>query len=237
MRVKTMVAVAVVVQLLLASAAVAAPVKMRHGSVNDRFTTTRPGAASGFNYDGVYHAAGDPTGAPPYMRRMTFYPARGQRYDTTAAPQCTASDAELAIRGAAACPAGSRLGGGKVVGRFMDQFPNELEADFFNAPGEQIILARSPVFASVSRGRIAKDQTVTYEAPTCYPWLLPAPCPVDNALQVESHMRTPRYVRNGRAYMRTPPRCPASGHWTARIRFWWKDGTTDLVVTKKPCAG
>lgn len=233
MRVRTFIAVAAVT-LLPAAAAQAQPVKFRHGSADDRFTTRTPGAATGFGYDGVYHAAGHAKSPPPYMKKMTFYTAPGQRYDTKAAPACTAGDTELAIRGPAACPPGSRLGGGKVVGMFMGE-RNELDADFFNAPGEQIILARSPVFASVSRGKIAPDMTVTYQAPTCYPYLLPAPCTVDNALQVESHMKVARHVSGGRAYMRTPSRCPKSGHWTTPIRFWWKDGTTDLVRTKQPC--
>lgn len=229
MRIRAAVAVLVLVQLVLVPAALAQPVSFRHGTVDDRFTSTKPGAATGFGYDGAYHAAGDAKAPPPYMRKMTFYTPRGQRYDTTAVPRCTASDTELAIRGPAACPAGSRLGGGTVVGMFLGQ-SNTLQADFFNAPGEQIILARSPIFASVSRGRIAPDQSVTYEAPTCYPYLLPAPCPVDNALQVASHMRVKRSP-----YMRTPPSCPRSGHWTTPIRWWWKDGTTDMVRTKQPC--
>ena len=235
MRARALVAIAAIVQLLLASAAVAQPVSMRHGSVDNRFTTKRPATASGFHYHGVYHAAGNPKGDPPYMRKMTFYTLPGQRYDTKAAPRCTASDVELALRGPAACPAGSRLGGGTVIGKFMNAFPNELQADFFNAPGEQIILARSPFVASVSRGKIAKDQSVTYAAPTCYPVIGSGPCPVDNALQIESDMRVPRYVKGSRAYMRTPPKCPASGHWTSPVRFWWADGSTDLVRTKQPC--
>ena len=236
MRVRGLVAIAAAAALALPAAALAQPVKMRRGTVDDRFTTTVPAAATGFAYDGVYHAAGDAKGAPPYLRKMTFYTPRGQRYDTTAAPRCTATDAELAIRGAAACPAGSRLGGGKVVGRFMDRFDNTLDADFFNAPGEQIILAHSPVFASVSRGKIAADQAVTYQAPTCFPWFVEAPCPVDNALQIATHMKVPPHKNGARAYMWTPPRCPRSGHWTTGIRFWWKDGTTDLVRTRQPCA-
>jgi hypothetical protein len=234
-RVIALVATAAIVQLLPAATAVAQPVKMRHGSVDNRFTTSAPGAASGFIYNGMYHAAGDPQGDPPYMRKMTSYTPPGQRYDTKAAPRCTAGDVELALRGAAACPPGSRLGGGTVVGKFMNAFPNVLRADFFNAPGEQIILARSPFVASVSRGRIAKDQSVTYASPTCFPVIGSGPCPVDNALQIQSHISVPRHARGSRAYMRTPPRCPASGVWRTPIRFWWKDGTTDLVVTKQHC--
>ena len=224
----------VLVALAVAAPALARPVKMRHGTVEDRFTTKAPGAPSGFTYHGAYHAAGDAKAPPPYLRQMTFYTAPGQRYDTSAAPRCTASDTELAIRGAAACPAGSRLGGGTVVGMFMGQ-SSTLKADFFNAPGEQIILARSPVFASVSRGKIAADQSVTYRAPTCYPYLVQAPCPVDNALQVGSDMKVKPNALGGRTYQRTPPSCPRSGHWTTPIKFWWKDGTTDLVRTTQPC--
>lgn len=235
MRARGLTAGVVLAALAVVSPALAQPVKMRHGTVEDRFTTKAPGAPSGFTYHGAYHAAGDPKAPPPYLRKMTFYTAHGQRYDTAAAPRCTASDTELAVRGAAACPAGSRLGGGTVVGRFMGQ-TSTLKADFFNAPDEQIILARSPVFASVSRGRIAADQSVTYAAPTCYPYLVRAPCPVDNALQVGSDMKVKPFTKAGRTYQRTPPTCPRSGHWTTPIRFWWKDGTTDLVSTKQPCA-
>ena len=46
-------------------------------------TTTQPNAPSGFAFDGTYHAAGNPGGNPPYMRRMIFYNRSGARYDTS----------------------------------------------------------------------------------------------------------------------------------------------------------
>src|SRR2546423_4908168 len=94
-----------------AACAAAQPVSGRHETVDNRLTATRPNAATGSHYRGSYHAAGDSAGKPPYMRRMTAYQPPGFRYDTSVPARCTASDLELEVRGAAACPAGRRVGG------------------------------------------------------------------------------------------------------------------------------
>src|SRR4051794_37836832 len=96
-----------------APSAAAQPVSGPRKTIDWNFTTAQPGAPTGFSFSGVYHAAGDPKGDPPYMRRMVFSPPPGTRMDTTVVPQCTASDLELAVRGPDACP-GSKLGGGTV---------------------------------------------------------------------------------------------------------------------------
>jgi hypothetical protein len=219
---------------LLPAVSAAAPVSGPRETVDSQFTTTRPGAASGFHYVGTYHAAGDPNGDPPYMRKMISYAPPGQRFDTSVPEQCTASDLELALRGPDACPPGSRLGGGKAYGKFMGQ-PSELDADLFNADGEQILVARSPFVASVARGTIHPDGSVEFASPTCYPALNPPGCPADNALQTGSNIAMKPYVGDGRSYLTTPPTCPRSRTWETPIRFWWADGSVDTVVTKQPC--
>jgi hypothetical protein len=228
-------AAALVVPALVAAQPVSGP----HETLDHRLTTTRPNAAAGFRFTGTYHAAGNRRGDPPYMRRMIFYTPPGMRYDTSVPARCTATDIELAARGPAACPPASRLGGGRVVGRFMGRFSNELQADFFNNTREQIILVRSPGLATVTRGRIRPDMSVEFAAPTCYPHVPPAGCPVDNALQIRSSIAVPRYTRSVRGKVRswltTPPRCPAAGHWRSPIRLWWADGSVDTVVTKQAC--
>ena len=110
--------VTLVVLLSLAAVAAAEPVGFRHGTVDQQFTTTQPGAPSGFTFAGSYHAAGDPNGDPPYMRRMVFYSPPGTRYDTSVPDRCTASDLELETQGPSACPAGSVLGKGSSETRF-----------------------------------------------------------------------------------------------------------------------
>jgi hypothetical protein len=221
------------------AAAVAVPVSGPRETVDNQLTTTRQNAPAGFHYTGRYHAAGDPNGDPPYMRRMVSYNPHGRRFDTSVPERCTASDLELALRGMDACPPGSRLGGGTAEGKFMDFPPNRLDVDFVNNTGEQIIILRSPVFATVARGRIHPDGSVEFASPTCFPALQPPGCPVDNALQLGSDITVPPLTRssNGvrRSYLTTPRYCPRSGYWRTPIRFWWADGSVDTVVTRQRC--
>src|SRR5947199_3706194 len=95
-----------------ASGAAAQPGRGPRETVNQTFTATRPGSPTGMGFSGVYHAPGNARGNPPYMRRMVFQPPRGMRYDTTVPARCTAPDPVLQVMGPAACPAGSRIGGG-----------------------------------------------------------------------------------------------------------------------------
>jgi hypothetical protein len=221
------------------AAAVAVPVSGPRETVDTQLTTKRPNAPAGFHYRGRYHAAGDPKGDPPYMRKMISYNPRGLRFDTSVPERCGASDLELALRGEDACPPGSRLGGGTADGKLMGFPPNRLDVDFVNNTGEQIIVVRSPAFASVARGRIHPHGSVEFASPTCFPALQPPGCPVDNALQLGSDITVPPLTRsfNGvrRSYLTTPPSCPRSGHWRTPIRFWWADGSVDTVVTRQRC--
>jgi hypothetical protein len=101
------------------------------------------------------------------------------------------------------------------------------------------MVARTPFFATVIRGRIATDESsITFESPTCYP-STPAGCPVDNVRQLGSSVTFPPYRRSVdgtvRSYLTTPSRCPKSRHWRSVIDFWWADGSTDTVVSRQPC--
>ena len=218
----------------------AAPVSGPRETVDNLLTTRSPNAPTGFHYVGHYHAADDPNGDPPYMRKMVSYDPPGMRFDTSVPDRCGASDLELALRGAAACPAGSRLGGGTADGKFMGS-ASTLTVDFLNNAGEQILVARTPLLATVSRGTIGADGSVEFDTPTCFPALSPPGCPTDNALQLGSDITVPPYVRSRdgvqRSYMTTPPSCPSSGSWDMPIRFWWADGSIDTVVVQEPCNG
>lgn len=215
--------------------AAAEPVSFAHGTVDQQFTTTQPDSPAGSRFTAVYHAAGDPSGDPPYMRRMTFYPPPGMRYDTSVPKRCTATDVELQLRGPAACPKGSRVGGGTGTAKAMGSV-NTVRIDVFSNTGEQVMVVGSPGLYTVSRGKIGADGTITFESPTCYPHVAGTPCAVDNALQLGADVTFPAYERGGRSYLTTPPDCPASGQWESTLRFWWKDGTEDTVALRHPCA-
>jgi hypothetical protein len=38
-----------------------------------------------------------------------------------------------------------------------------------------------------------------------------------------------------RAYMRTPPSCPATGAWTTTVVFIYRDGSTQELTAATPC--
>ena len=46
----------------------------------------------------------------------------------------------------------------------------------------------------------------------------------------------PPYVREGRAYNRTPPTCPRGGHWKTLLEFTYRDGVKETVESLSPCA-
>jgi hypothetical protein len=235
------------IQLLLVSSsfalgsAAAEPVSGPRETLDYRLTTTHTSAPAGWAFTGTYHAEGDPNGLPPYMRKMKSYHPPGMRIDTSVPGRCSASNLELAVRGADACPADSRLGGGTTWISFMGGVPRPAALDLFNNTNEQIIVGRSPGLATIARGRIYPDGSVEYASPTCYPSVPPLGCPVDNALQVKSAITVPLYTRSVggqvRSYLTTPPECPAAGYWETPVRFWWADGAVDTVVTRQSCSG
>lgn len=169
---------------------------------------------------------------------MTFYFPKGMRRDTSVPARCRATDVELHVRGAAACPEASRLGGGEVYSKFLG-FPSTLEVDVFNNTNEVIMLARSPVVASVTRGKVGRDGSVEFRGPTCFPTIQPVGCPADTVLQMGSRVRLDPYTRRSagvvRSYLTTPPSCPRSGRWRTRVRFWWADRSEETVVSEQPC--
>jgi hypothetical protein len=211
----------------------AEPAEFAHGSIEQTLSSTTPNSPTGFHFVGRYHAAGDPSSPPPYMRKMTFYDPTGSHLDTSVPELCTASDVELAVSGASACPEGSRIGGGKSETLFMNSFPTTVEVEVFNNTGEQVMLARSPILTTVTRGKIRPDGSVEYASPTCFPST--AGCPGDNVLQLTSDISSAPYVKGGRAYQTTPAKCPKSGRWESHVRLWWADGTEDAVTTTTPC--
>jgi len=223
-----------VAMLGLPATVAAEPVSFRHGTVDQQYTTTQPGAPSGLTFKATYHAAGDPQGDPPYMRKQVTSPPAGAVFDTSVPERCTASDAELETQGPSACPAGSLLGKGTSSGRVGGVFSGTLDTYLFNNKDEQIVVGQTPLLWTVARGHIRPDGSVQFEFPTCFP--SEAGCPVDDVLQLGSTMNVPAYVKGSRSYLTTAPACPASGHWATTIDYWWADGTKDTVLTAQPCA-
>jgi hypothetical protein len=105
--------------LVFAAPAAAEPASGPHETIDQNFTASTPATPTGLGWSSTYHAAGDAGAPPPPMKKMVFYPPAGFHYDTSVPGRCTASDAELSLRGPAACPADSRLGDGTTEGLFL----------------------------------------------------------------------------------------------------------------------
>lgn len=213
-------------------------------TVDQTFTAKLPGAPTGLGFRSEYHAPGDRKGDPPYLRRMVIFPPRGLRYDTSVPVQCKATDAELQVQGPDACPPESLLGKGETEGIFLFPVAHQLEFHRFwhrmyvlNNAREQIFLVESEGF-TVIRSKLRRDGAWVLNPPSCFP-TPPGGCVDDYIIQLKSATKIPPVTRrvNGklRSYATTPRRCPRSGFWRTRVRFFWGDGAVDNVTTKQPC--
>jgi hypothetical protein len=201
-------------------------------------TTTRPGASTGSTIRLHIRNPGD-AGAKPYsVKTIVFTSAPGTVIDTRALPQCKASDAELMAAGGAACPADTRVNTGLVRSDTGSSFgvPRYVNSDIqnFNNQGELVGVSdtREFPYRNVTHSKIS-GTSVTFDVPDA-----PGQGPPDNFSAVtDLTILTPALARGGRAYLRTPPACPASGFWRGSVDFIYHDGVRQSVETRAPCQG
>jgi hypothetical protein len=231
------------IAVLCAGPAAAEPASGPRQDVDFSLTTTQPNAPTGSSFTGSYHAAGEPQGNPPYLRRMVFSYAPGLRFDTSVPDQCTASDAELSLRGPAACPPGAILGDGQVEGIFwapithafvFDHYTHHV--DVINNANEQIVLVESEGW-TVQRGKFQPDGSLVFDTTTCFPAPPSGECADDYIMQLKTASAVPEYTNASGSYATTPPTCPVEGYWATTISYYWTDGSTDDVVTRQACTG
>jgi hypothetical protein len=173
------------------------------------FTTKRAGASAGYTLEvtGVPPAAG--TTLPPFLRQTVRFPA-GTRFDTRAAEECTASDADVAAQGArGVCPPGSRIGTGVAEGVLGGQ-PVRFDLVAYNFPS-RIHFAAESNGVSLKRGFYGtyRGRTLTIDVGTSGGQIAPTRFAAD--------IQAGR--RGGRAYLTTPQKCPATRKWKVVTTF------------------
>jgi hypothetical protein len=208
-----------------------------------RFTTTQPGAPTGFSLSVDFHDPANPGGKPYSVARMIVRGPAGTVIDTSLPDQCKATDAQLLAQGATACPAGSRIGGGTIVsdtgstGAFPPRFVTN-RVDNFNNANELIGVADatdSPVVPGVTRTvtRSPINGTTTISDFPAFP----GNPPPDSFSAISTiRLAGSAYVRGARAYARTPPTCPSSGSWIVELTFTYRDGVAQTVHSPTPCS-
>jgi hypothetical protein len=201
----------------------------------------RTGRATAERFVFDYVNPDDPEAKPPAVRRVVTVLPRGAGYDTSVPGSCTASDAQLMLEGATACPADSAIGGGVVTVDSGAPEPGRIvtaDVEFFNnatdAEGEFIFLntvrgssARTVIRADVTRRRTITDAGMLPGAP-------PDGGAIDTVdLTVAEVSR--RIDGERRNYITTPRRCPKRGHWNTRVHFTYGDGVTQTVKSASEC--
>ena len=201
------------------------------------FSQQLPGASSGLAIDIDYVNPDSADAKAPAVVTVHEILAPGSRIDTTAPEQCTASDGALAAQGAAACPAGSIVGGGTVdldtgmpgPGRIVKNKITQI-----NNKDELILLfeqesgTRTP-----SRAKVTAN-TITAEVP-------PIPGgPPDGFTAIKTVRLVLNAVTSGqggarKSYVTTPDTCPPAGFWTNTVEFTYRDGQKQVTKSNSPC--
>jgi hypothetical protein len=202
------------------------------------FTSSKRGSATGTSLHIKFRNPEDPAGKPHTVSRIVIRYPKGTRFDSKAAPQCHASDAELQSEGPDACPPDSKVGGGIAVsdtggsGPFPPRYTRSRITQF-NGDGEVIGVGVNqdiPAIKTVTHTTF-KGRTTSTDFPT-----FPGTGPPDDYTPLKSlKVDFPPRRTGAHATVRTPPRCPRSHRWTIVTSFTYVDGVTQRLVSHSAC--
>jgi hypothetical protein len=229
------------VGVLAVAAGTASAVDSPYQTSSYTLTQKRIARPTGEHFKFDYVNPDDPDAKPPAVQKVVTVLPRGGRYDPSVPGSCTAGDEELMASGAAACPEDSAIGSGVITVDTGVPGPGRIvtaDAQFFNnaedPDGEFIYLntIRDTGARTVVRADATRRRTIT-TAP-----LLPGTPPDGGSIdtvdvKVTRVVRTVDGVR--RSYITTPPGCPRSRTWLARVRFIYGDDYSQVVATPNPC--
>jgi hypothetical protein len=230
-----------ILALLASSAAIASAVDAPYQTSSYTLDQQRPARPTGEHFQFDYVNPEDPEAKPPAVKEVVTILPKGARYDASVPGSCTASDVELMLQGAAACPEDSRVGGGVITVDTGMPGPARIvtaDTEFFNnaedPEGEFIYLntVRDTGARTVVRADVTKRRTITV-AP-----MLPGTPPDGGAIDtvdVEVLKISRTIDGERRAYITTPPRCRKSRTWVAKVRFSYGDDYSQTVATPNGC--
>jgi hypothetical protein len=192
------------------------------------YLPTKPAASGGIETFMTWSDPGEPGGKPKRITRIQFQFHPGTKIDTRALRQCKASDIDVRIQGARACPKASRLGFATSKVTTGVTPPDQTQITFLNAPRQIIVLVTVEgrtlaVYRDDIKGRVV---TVNLGLPSGLSLL-------ELRATIKPHV-TGRGKKR-RVYFRTPPVCPPSGEWTTTVIFTYIDGSSQELADGSPC--
>jgi hypothetical protein len=232
---------ALTLAVLAVSAAAAPAVDSPYQSSSYTLSQTRVARPTGEHFQFDYVNPDDPEAKPPAVKQVVTILPRGAHYDASVPGSCTATDDELMLQGADACPADSAVGGGVITVDTGAPGPARIvtaDAQFFNnaedPEGEFIYLntVRDTGARTVVRADVTRRRTIT-TAP-----LLPGTPPDGGSIDTVD-VQVTKVVRavdgERRSYITTPARCTRSRTWFARVRFTYDGDYSQVVATPNAC--
>ena len=192
------------------------------------YLPSKPASSGGIETFMTWSDAGEPGGKPKRLTRIQFHFHPGTKIDTRALRQCRASDTDVRILGARACPKASRLGFATSKVTTGVTPPDQTQITFFNAPRQIIVLVRVEgrtlaVYRDDIKGRVV---TVNLGLPSGLSLL-------ELQATIKPHVKGRGKKR--RVYFRTPPVCPPNGEWTTTVIFTYVDGSSQELADGSPC--
>ena len=201
-----------------------------------RLTSDRPDASSGLQLEVAIRDPDQPEGKAPQLVAALFALPDGTVIDTSALPQCNASNEEIAVLGTAACPEAARVGAGDFqadtgLGAPVD--PIAGANNVFNGPDELIEIVTLPgttVAGGIDRLQI-RGSTLTANPP----FTPGGPPDGRTAPRRISFTIAPRSSDAGLPYITTPATCPPDGAWQTSGTFTYDDGVTETLTDTTAC--
>jgi hypothetical protein len=192
------------------------------------YLPSKPSASGGIETVMTWSDPGESGGKPKRITRIQFHFHPGTKIDTRALKQCRASDTDVRIQGARACPKASRLGFATSRVTTGVTPPDQTQITFFNAPRQIIVLVRVEgrtlaVYRDDIKGRVV---TVNLDLPSGLSLL-------ELRATIKPHVKGRGKKR--RVYFRTPSVCPPSGEWTTTVIFTYIDGSSQQLADGSPC--
>ena len=200
------------------------------------FTTMAPGTPTGLTVHVFLRRADDASAKPPPLRSAVIRGPAGLRFDTTAVPQCKASDEQLHALGPDACPEDSLLtvGSFSAMAGFGPPLDPFLGDDYvFDGPAQLIEVI---TFKDSKASPVFDRLTISGSTLTAHPPSAPGG-PPDGEQAVRSlDFAIPPRTAHGKSLITTPRACPADGRWTTTATFGFGDGSADTVSSRSTCA-
>jgi hypothetical protein len=192
------------------------------------YLSTQVAASTGLSTVMTWDDPGAPGGVPKAIQRIELRFDPGTRLDTAALPACAASDLEVRLLGASACPPDSKLGSGSTIGVFSFGLQFTTQVTLFNATNQIIVLVTvDELPVTEFRDDVLGSEIIVNPA------LPPGVSLKRLAIRIDPHATVAGAIR--RSYLRTPATCPESGRWTTDAVFTYDDGSSQSLTSGSAC--